>query len=192
MSKPIKEQQLFYHLTSLANVESILQSGLLARSQIKKFKDIADSEIIDVRKKLGLIDYVPFHFFHNNPFAGVVQKAYRRVEFVFIAVRRATAKESGWKIITKHPASCNPFRLYSYNDGFAAIDWKLMEQRSFQDQDSKVVCMAECLAFNKVDVSDFAFIFTKTEESQKSIAVLADRLCGEGVVQIVTSPDKFI
>ena len=64
----IKKQSLIYHLTSLENVPSILDQGLLPRSELTRFTDVADGDILSSREGLNLQNYVPFHFFARNPF----------------------------------------------------------------------------------------------------------------------------
>ncbi|WP_251424850.1 DarT ssDNA thymidine ADP-ribosyltransferase family protein [Veillonella agrestimuris] len=63
----IKNNKCIWHLTALSNLESIIQYGLLSRASLEQknlcsFEDIADPEIIQKRKELGLHDCVPFHF----------------------------------------------------------------------------------------------------------------------------------
>lgn len=61
-----KNGKLLYHLTSIDNLDSIFENGLLPRKYVREneigFKDIADPEIIDKRELLGLDKYTPFHF----------------------------------------------------------------------------------------------------------------------------------
>ncbi|WP_323835150.1 DarT ssDNA thymidine ADP-ribosyltransferase family protein [Photorhabdus africana] len=113
----IKAKKLLYHLTSLKNVSSILDSGLKPRSMLKKFHDVADQEIIDNRKEHKLEHYVPFHWFSRNPFAGRVQKDRPDEDFVLITVRRSIAKTGNWKIIPRHPLANTTVELYDYDKG---------------------------------------------------------------------------
>lgn len=64
----IKNQSLLYHLTDLENLPSILDKGLLPRAQLKNFSDVADPDILTSRERLGLKNFVSFHFFARNPF----------------------------------------------------------------------------------------------------------------------------
>ena len=50
----IKKQSLIYHLTSLDNVPSILDQGLLPRSELTRFTDVADGDILSSREGLNL------------------------------------------------------------------------------------------------------------------------------------------
>lgn len=54
MNDDIRAKKLIYHLTSLKNMDSILDCGLLPRSRLDGFIDVADHEIIESRKGLRL------------------------------------------------------------------------------------------------------------------------------------------
>ncbi|OMH39412.1 DarT ssDNA thymidine ADP-ribosyltransferase family protein [Motiliproteus sp. MSK22-1] len=110
----IKEQKLLYHLTDIENLPSILEQGLLSRSKVSGFVDVADADIIESRKNLALDHYVPFHFFGGSPFDGRVQIDNKDKRFALITVRRTVAEANGWKIIPRHPlANETASRLYS-------------------------------------------------------------------------------
>jgi RNA:NAD 2'-phosphotransferase (TPT1/KptA family) len=53
-----KEGKLLYHLTSIDNLPNIIQEGLKPRSNLSKFVDIADMEIIGHRKEYELDKYI--------------------------------------------------------------------------------------------------------------------------------------
>jgi hypothetical protein len=162
----IKTQSLLYHLTDIANIPSILENGLLSRSQLSDFVDVADGDIIESRKNLGLENYVPFHFFGRNPFDGRVQTDYKDKSFVLITVSRVFAKGNEWKIIPKHPLAEEGIELLSYTEGIDAIDWEKMNARDYSDPESKSVCMAECLSSKTVGVSNFFSIYVNDEHDQ--------------------------
>ncbi len=53
----IKEQKLLYHLTSLGNLSSILELGLVSRSEVNEFDDVADPEILAGREQNGSLSF---------------------------------------------------------------------------------------------------------------------------------------
>ena len=165
----IKDQKLLYHLTDIANISSILEQGLLPRSNISSFVDVADADILESRKKLKLDNYVPFHFFGGSPFDGRVQIDNKDKRFVLITVRRTVAKDNDWQIIPKHPLADEEVKLLSYDDGFKAIDWTQMNARDYGDPVSKSVCMAECLSPVKVEASRFFSFYVSCEDDQQTI-----------------------
>lgn len=165
----IREKKLIYHLTSMNNIGSIIENGLMPRFQLDDFVDVADHEIISNRKRLGLEKLVPFHFFSGNPFDGRVQVDRPSEKFALIAISRSVAKARGWQIIPRHPLANENIELMSYEAGFLAIEWEVMNMRDYHDSDCKSVCMAECLAPGTVSVSDFFKIFVSCEQSQKTV-----------------------
>lgn len=172
MNDDIRAKKLIYHLTSLKNMASILDSGLLPRSHLDGFVDVADPEIIKSRKGLSLERHVPFHFFAKNPFDGRVQRDHPKQIFALIAVQRHVARTRGWKIIPRHPLADGEMELMDYDDGMNAINWEVMNKRDYSDQDCKCVCMAECLAPGPVTADLFHAIYVKDDEAQKHVREL--------------------
>tara|TARA_R110001583_G_scaffold85875_1_gene224965 strand:- start:2008 stop:2586 length:579 start_codon:yes stop_codon:yes gene_type:complete len=165
----IKTQSLLYHLTDIANIPSILEKGLLSRSQLSDFVDVADGDIIESRKNLGLEDYVPFHFFGGSPFDGRVQLDNADKNFALISVRRTIAVANNWKIIPKHPLANGTVKVWEYSEGFDAIDWEKMNERDYHDEESRSICMAECLSPAMVIASRFAYIFVANDTNAATI-----------------------
>ncbi|MFG1497888.1 DarT ssDNA thymidine ADP-ribosyltransferase family protein [Saccharospirillum sp. HFRX-1] len=185
----IKEQKLIYHLTSLNNVSSILEGGLLPRSALETFHDVANVEILQGREIHHLQDYVPFHWFAKNPFDGRVQRDRPDEEFVLISVRRSIAKARNWKVIPRHPLSGHSPEVYDYDEGFALIDWDTMQCRDYSDANCKSVCMAECISPEVVSVRDFFKFFVPTENIRATIAAaVSDQ---DLVIDVVTNRGMF-
>lgn len=91
----IRTQSYLYHLTSVANIPSILKRGLLARASLNQgdFADVADSEIIEGRRQQDLERYVPFHWFAKNPFDGRVHQDRPDEDFVLVAVKWSATRQ---------------------------------------------------------------------------------------------------
>ncbi|EPQ5269410.1 DarT ssDNA thymidine ADP-ribosyltransferase family protein [Klebsiella aerogenes] len=174
----IETQQLLYHLTSLANLPSILANGLMSRFDLDgDFEDVADAEILEGREKYNLHKMVPFHFFAKNPFDGSVIYHNPKKQFCLITVRRDFAKKYKWKIIPTHPLSTSDkFELCDYEDGFAKINWDLMNERDYSNSKCKSVCMAECLSPTTVKSDYFFSIFVKDDKSKTQVEHLLKRM----------------
>lgn len=170
-----KNKKLIYHLTALKNIPSILEKGLLPRNQLTDFQDVADMAIIEKRQGLVLEGYVPFHWFVNNPFDGIVQKTHKDTPFALIAVKRELAARKSWKILPRHPLASGEMELLDYAAGFEAIDWETMNQREYRDPNCKSVCMAECLAPGSVPVSQFFAIYVRNVGLEQKIRTWANR-----------------
>lgn len=172
----IKNGKLIYHLTSIENLDSIIKNGLQPRNSINPNIDIADSEIIDKRQNvndINLLEYVPFHFFINNPFDNAVKKRNKDKNFIYICVRRDIAKEKDFKIIPVHPISnyITNFQkvVYNYEEGIDLIDWNTMEKRDYDNDYCKKVCSAECLYHGVMPIDYIYFIAVKDENSKNII-----------------------
>lgn len=162
----IKNQKLLYHLTSINNIENILEHGLKPRSALSEFVDVANSEILESRKYYSLESYVPFHFFAKNPFDGRVQKDRPNEKFALIAIHRDFAKSQKWLIIPYHPLANVEIKLLSYDEGFNKINWKLMNSKDYHNEECKSTCMAECLSPDTVQAKNFHAIYVCCSESQ--------------------------
>lgn len=189
-----KDGQLLYHLTSVENLESILANGLICRNNlINKFDDVADHEIIIKRnEKFQLDNYVPFHFFMNNPFDGAVflDSKNNGKEFVYICVKRDYAKSNNWKIIPRHPLNEDSIDIMEYSDGFNNIRWNYIdaENRDYNVPEVKAACMAECLANGKVEVSVIFLIKCPSITIRSKVdRILKDR----GLSNIYTDRTQF-
>lgn len=162
----IQDQKLLYHLTTLTNLPSILQLGLLARANLVNFADVADQDILEGRAEFGLENYVPFHWFAGNPFDGRVQLNNPHLPFVIITVHRSLAARENWNVVPCHPLSERSFELLNYEDGLEAIDWEVMDVRNYRESNGRSVCMAECLSPRTVLASEFFKIFVRDESTQ--------------------------
>ena len=163
----IESQKLLYHLSSVDNALSIFLNGLLSRSRIDGFVDVADNDILEKRKSQSLQDYVPFHFFAKNPFDYSVQHN-NDGDFMLITVRRMLAEQNNWQVICRHPLA-NGVELYDYKEGVGRINWPLMNQRDYADAACKSVCMAECLSPNSVPASNFFKIYVDSDEAEQRV-----------------------
>lgn len=184
--RDIRSQKLLYHLTALQNLPSIFAHGLLPRADLRRFLDVADSEIIAKRRASGLDKYVPFHWFARNPFDGVVQRARSRERFALIAVHRDLARAENWKVVPWHPLAAEAPRVLDYVSGFDAINWSMMNRRDYRDAECKSVCMAECLAPTAVAPKKFYAVFVADEEAANEVVGYSGR------TQVIANSFMFI
>ena len=88
----VKSGKLLYHLTELKNLESIIRFGLIPRKVLLEntvtFEDIANPEIIVKRERLGLDEYIPFHFHPYTAFDLAVKKQHANDEMMYICIRK--------------------------------------------------------------------------------------------------------
>lgn len=169
--------KLLYHLTALENLASILKHGLHPRSALiaANIADVADNEIINSRRRHGLENYVPFHFFARTPFDYAVQRNHPDQEFVLIAIHRSLAQTNNWQIIPRHPLAGEGYQILNYLQGMASIDWAQMEPpRDYDDRECKLVCMAECLSPTPVNSNSIFAIYVKTDQAATTVKQLTN------------------
>lgn len=183
MAKRIQDGKLLYHVTAVENLENIFNNGLCSRENalskgILKV-DIADPEIIEKRKELNILQYVPFHFFEPTAFTGAVFNDNPEKAFCSITILRTLAKQQNFKICTAHPLSQDPIaEVLDYEEGFNAINWEKAEERNYSDPVSKNACMAECLAVSPVKTDDFFTIYVANEDTKSYVEHIASKILG--------------
>jgi hypothetical protein len=173
-----KDMRQVFHLTDLRNLPGIVQHGVLARAELRRrslgYSDVADRQILDGRARLGLHEWVPFHFFPKNPYDYRVKHDHPDSTFVVIAVHRHTAATSGWSVLPRHPlAGSAVAKLLPWDAGLRAIDWRRMtpEGRDYADQECRLVCMAEALCRTRVPPEHIAAVYVR--DARTHAAVLA-------------------
>ena len=167
----VKSGKLLYHLTELKNLESIIRFGLIPRKVLLEntvtFEDIANPEIIVKRERLGLDEYIPFHFHPYTAFDLAVKKQHANDEMMYICIRRELARRNNFKVLPKHPLSLEDYQLYEYEEGFKRIDWDTMAKVGLTDPDSKQTKMAECLSAKVIPVDCFQCFYVPSEQSKE-------------------------
>lgn len=169
-----KDGKLLYHLTAIENLKSIIKNDLLPRNRLNEgFKNVADPDILESRKKFDLAKFTPFHFFSSTPFAGSAQKANSNIEFIYITITRSIAKHNNFKIVPKHPLNYDEEPL-EWEDGMNSIDWELISDRDYSDHDCKEACMAECLFEGSVPAKFFHAIYVRTDKAKSEILTILE------------------
>jgi hypothetical protein len=177
---PIRDRKCIYHLTALDNLNSIIDNGLLSRKSLEQcdicFADVADTEIIEKRQTLKIVDCVPFHFHTYTNFDVCVQQRFDKV-FIYLAIYKNKARDKNFLIIPKHPLSCESNEVFDYDEGLEQIDWDIMNLTSQQNGYDSSVRMAECLSNHcDLSISDINIIFVPNAEVEQAVhAILASR-----------------
>lgn len=187
-----KSGKLLYHLTKFNNLDSILNEGLLPRSILLEdkveFEDVADDEIIKKRTRMGLDEYVPFHFHPHSAFDHAVKNSYDE-EFIYICLHRDYAKRNNFKVLPLHPlTTTDTCEIYDYDEGFNLIDWETMAKTGNNDVYVKNVKMAECLSEEIIDANDFYCIYVGDEDLKESVLELLEEYGLEDTIYINVAP----
>ena len=174
----VKNGKLLYHLTSVDNLDSIFDNGLLPRKYVKNnginFSDIANPDIIDKRKQLDLDKYIPFHFHPYTAFDYAVKYNGESENMVYICVDREFAQRNKFLVLPRHPLSGNTEdkpELFSFDEGMDKIDWKTMEEKGREDTYAKEVKMAECLTDLRIPVEHFKCIYVANDKIKEDITM---------------------
>lgn len=165
----IKNGQLIYHQTSIKNLQSIIENGLLSREQVQtlsfNFKDIANHEILAGRAEMDLYKYVPFHFHPYTSFDYKIRADHPTENFIYLCMYRTRAEQINASILTAHPLSLPKPLLLPYSEGFDKIDWETLEITSGNPGYNPQIRMAECLIENCVPINEITYIYIKTTEA---------------------------
>lgn len=190
-----KNKPTLFHLTTFDNIPNILQYGLRSRYELGNHsgilkRDVANKDIIEFRKEHDITKYIPFHFMIHSPFAGDVMTdpCKSNATFVYIVISRKYAEANGFKIIPKHPM-CREYKsshevpLYDYKEGFEKIDWDNMDKRAFNDYDSKIACLAECVSDHHLNIKKMmktgnASFAVKSQENKEKLISICINLYG--------------
>lgn len=186
----IRDGKLIYHLVPLDSLKSIINHGLMSRDKLDEIKinfiDTADQEILHERERLGLSQYVPFHFHIHTAYDTAVKNLNSDKVFVYICLHRDFARINNFKVLPIHPASNEQPELLDYDEGFKRIDWNIMELTKAEAQDAgidlryhKQVKMAECLAPSSIPVNCFQSINVPNKEIEKIVIKL---LCAYNII----------
>lgn len=160
------DRKIIYHLTSIDNLESILENGLMSRDMLLHnsfcFKDIANEDIVNKREAKNINNYVPFHFNPYSAFDTYVK--HHNDNLIYICVLKDFAKINKFRIIINHPLN-NDSCEYSYEEGISKIDWEAMDTNLYETTDEDFINrikksrMSECVGINKVMPNNIYCIF---------------------------------
>lgn len=176
------EGKCVYHYTNINNIPSICKYGLLSRYQLEKYhiklSDLADQEILEKRKDLGLDQFVLFHFFPRTPFAKAIcrKRGYDNLAIIMVG-RDICNRYPDCKICPSHPLSRSNPPLLNCSEGYSEINWDVIDdynkknghQYDYSDNSIKNLTMAEFLVSGMVDPKYIAFICVYSEEVRDKI-----------------------
>lgn len=179
----IRQGKLIYHLVPFDSLESIIKHGLMSRDSLNEFDlrfiDTADQEILRERERLGLSQYIPFHFHIHTAYDTAVKNLHLDKTFVYICLRRDFAKANEFKVLPIHPASNERPEIFDYDEGFNTIEWEIMELKKeeaeslqIDSRHHKQVRMAECLSPLTITVERFQSIAVPNEHVKKCVVEL--------------------
>ena len=182
----IKDGKLLYHLTTLDVFESIVAKGLLSRNALYTkriaFVDTADHDILNGRERLGLSNYIPFHFHIHTSYDTCVKDQHSDKVFIYLCLHRNYAMMKRFFVLPIHPTSTEQPKIYPYTEGINKIDWDVMELTKRDplpeyatERYRNQVRMAECLSPNTIPIIDFHSIVVEDENVKKIVNQILDK-----------------
>lgn len=145
--KNIRDKKLLYHLVRLSDLEKIFTEGLAPNRTIEGST------------------YLDFDFHAYAPQALKTQKEHSEETYVHICIPRAYAAKQGYQIYIKD-ASEKTGSFYEYEEGFAKIDWKQMEQMKIENTEGTEAC---CVSKNVLKYEQMQYIYVPDEKTAEDV-----------------------
>lgn len=167
------------------SLKSIIAHGLMSRGSLGKnhinYIDTADHDILLERERLGLSQYIPFHFHFHTAYDTAVKNNNSNRTFIYICLSRDYARRNNFLILPIHPASNEQPELLAYGKGLEEIDWDTMELTIPEAQNKGVdlryhrqVRMAECLSPFTISAENFQSINVPDDVTKEQVERLLD------------------
>jgi hypothetical protein len=166
--------RFIYHFTSVNNLESIIEDGLLSTNlKIENGVDhenIANNEIQERRKTMNVTcglqgvvhDYVPFYFAKRTPMLLNIVKSKNidQIDIIYLAIPIEKIMDSD---VVFSDASANttiPPNFYSNPNDLNNLEWNVIDSWSwsYHDDDQRHQKMAEVLIHEKIEITDISHI----------------------------------
>ena len=182
MRRAPSQGKLLYQMTSLYNIPSIIEHGIISRKMLEStripFNDICSYNVSENRKhsQLGLSAYVSFHFFPRTLFekSACNRIGYDNLAIISIYRPKNSEKVNQYKIIPTHPLSGGNHQLFTYKNGIQKVRWNILDDYDAYDHKydytnnmTRCATMAECLVPQKVEPDEIAWIFVYNEKGKR-------------------------
>jgi len=173
-----RDDQLFWHITPFENIASILEYGLLPRNTLKKgkinFNDIAPEFLTRNRTRLGLTNYVPFHFFPHNPMDITLIFKHRNMEnpYIFITIEQELASKLNSKFVLTFPDHQEEIFFTTYDKCKNKID-DIRQHTDYSHGKEKFEALGECLVPDYVSPENIYSIIVGSEEDKQYVEKIA-------------------
>jgi hypothetical protein len=175
-------KDLFWHLTALRNMENILKNGLWSRKKLldSNIEGIIFDPFAEEREKIGLNEYVPFHFLVWNPLDISLlkenEKNVKKETHCFITIKQETARELKSKIVFEYPNHKNNLELINYDDKCMPTIDKIRNETDYSNGKQKLRALGECLVLDHVDSKYFYSIIVETEKDKTELEKIMKKI----------------
>lgn len=160
--------EYLYHITSIANLDSILFRGLLSHQYIQqhnlKYTDISHSQVQQLRdgkiiKGIPLHQYVPLYFNPKNPM--LFLRRSQQSKLIILAIDPYVLFQP-YTVFSDGNAASEKTSFYEANlSNLPRLNWEIIRQSShWSDQpDGKRIRCAEVLVYPRIAVAKINKVF---------------------------------
>jgi len=194
LSKP--DNKLFWHITPFDNIGSILEYGLLARDTLRKsgidFNNIAPNFLTRNRTRLGLTNYVPFHFFPHNPMDITLIYKHRNMQnpYIFLTIEIEVACKLNSKFVLSFPDHQPEIFFSTYKECKEKI-FDIRRHTNYANVKDKFEALGECLVPGNVLPEQIYSIIVGSEEEKQIVEKLALKKKPNWIFLIEIRPGYF-
>lgn len=193
--------RFIYHFTSLNNLQSIIDEGLLSTNlKIENgvvHENIANNEIQKRRETMhvtcgprGVVhDYVPFYFAKRTPMLLNIVKSKNidQIDIIFLAIPIERVMD---RDVVFSDASANttiPPNFFNNPKDLRKLNWDIIDswRWSYPDDDERHQKMAEVLVHKKVEITDISHIVVWNRKFKNYVKGLLED-CGVEGPKVVT------
>jgi len=168
--------QYLYHMTSIENLSSILNYGLVSHNQAHRWDltkaDISDVDVQDIRQrkfvnKIRLHNYVPLYFNPKNPMLYRRKNLQNNIAILAINPLVLFKKNT---VFSDGNASCRNTSFYTNIKMLSELNWETIWTTYWHNKyDGKRIRCAEVLVYPDLAVDQIFKVYCKSK--QASLAV---------------------
>lgn len=188
-----------YYITHIANVPSILKTGILSHQQLEKqkipFTAIYDAAIVSNRKnkqtpdRASLWEYANLYFQARNPMMYRVVHEKTCKDLAVVGVKPSVIRFPH-VFLTDGNAASGPTQFYTAKAGITVIkdQWSVIQAEYWNDLNgSKRRIMAECLVPDCVTPDNIHTVYVADHDAKTRL----DSMLGSKAIQVVPEPHLF-
>ena len=173
------EKLQFWHLTHINNIPSILKHGLYAREWLGVYEipfiDITEPYKVERRRRLGLTEYVPFHFFPWNPFdiITLLKKLNITGSFCYITLNHKQALTLKSNVTFDFPNMLREITINELDGNCLKHIDKIRTETDFTKPIQRYNALGELLVPDILRVTEFSSIIVGSDEDKELIELFA-------------------
>ncbi len=199
------ESNYAYHFTSIENMPSILQNGLLANHQLREqeigYSNIAKNDIQERREQmvipgteLTIHDCVPFYFTNHSPMLlGVInRKLVDQKDLVYMVLKLKVLEREDVYFTDASANTDVPPHFYGNIEDLTKLHWDIINSPKWKyDDTQRKQKMAEVLIPDKVSAWQLSYFVVFDEEARDRLQQMLDEVHLNKQIRIVNSKMSY-